>query len=114
MEKEIQIPRSESIARSRRSAQEMFPLVEQWLETRENQKDFCSFHRLPQAVFSYWLKKYREQDANLASSEENKFAALSIRPDSSIGLLVEFPNGVKIRLSGSIAPSYLRELTGQC
>lgn len=114
MEKEIQFPRSESIARSRRSAREMFPLVEQWLKTRENQKDFCSFHCLPVAVFSYWLKKYREQNASLAPSEENKFAALVIRPESSSGPVVEFPNGVKIRLSSGTPASYLRELAGQC
>ena len=62
MEKEMQIPRSESIARSRRSAREMSPLIEQWLDQGGSQKDFCAFHRLPLAVFSYWLKKYRSRE----------------------------------------------------
>lgn len=114
MEKEIQFPRSESMVRSRRNAKEMFPLVEQWLETRENQKDFCSFHGLPLAVFSYWLKKYREQDGNVSSAGEKKFTVLSIRPASSPGPVVEFPDGVKIRLSVGTSVDYLRELAGQC
>ena len=55
----MQFPVSGSILVSRRSAKDMCPFVKQWLETRENQKDFCSFHRPQLAVFSYWLKKLR-------------------------------------------------------
>ena len=114
MEKEMQIPRSESIARSRRSAREMFPLIEQWLDQGGSQKDFCAFHRLPLAVFSYWLKKYRSREQEALDSGEQKFAALSIRDSASSGPVVEFPDGVKVRLAGGVSAAYLRELAGQC
>ena len=114
MEKEIQFPRTESIARSRRTSKEMFPMVEQWLESGENQKDFCAFHRLPLAVFSYWRRKYREHEVVQMSEGEQKFTALSVRHESFPGPMVEFPDGVKIRLSPDTPASYLRELAGQC
>ena len=114
MEKEIQFPLSDSIARSRRTSTEMFPLVEKWLESRENQKDFCTFHRLPLAVFSYWLKKYRAQGIEQPVETGQKFAALSVHHASFSGPEIEFPNGVKIRLSAATSASYLRELAGQC
>ena len=92
----------------------MYPLVEQWLERRENQKDFCSFHRLPLAVFAYWLRKYREEEAAGENGGERKFAALSVRQEAALGPVVEFPDGVKVQLSGTPSASYLRELAGQC
>ena len=114
MEKEIQLSHPDSIARSRRTSKEMFPLVEQWLDSRENQKDFCTFHRLPLAVFSYWLKKYRNHDIEKPAEAGTKFAALSVRQELSCGPVIDFPDGVKIRLSPHTPTSYLRELAGQC
>lgn len=114
MEKEIQFPRSESISRSRRSSKEMFPLIEKWLDQGGSQKDFCSLHRLPLAVFSYWLKKYRSDESEEFDSEEQKFAPLSIRNSGLTGPVVEFPDGVRVCLCAGTPASFLRELAGQC
>ncbi len=112
MEKELQFPLSPSIARSRRSSKEMYPLVEQWLETRENQSVFCAIHKIPQAVFSYWLKKYRDENSNDQGGK--RFVALSVKPSPFADFEVEYPNGVTIRISSGVQASFLREMAGQC
>lgn len=114
MEKEIQFPLSPSISRSRRNSREMYPLVEKWFETRENQSVFCSVHQIPVAVFSYWLKKYRVEQSGEPGSDTKKFVALSVKSSDSPVFEVEYPGGVKLRLFSTVSAAFLRELIGQC
>ncbi len=45
--------------RKRRSAEDMFPLIEQYLDSGQKQDDFCQTHDLPKSVLAYWLARYR-------------------------------------------------------
>jgi len=93
----------------RRSAEEMFPLIEQYLSRPEKQDDFCRAHDLPKAVFAYWLRRYRSSQAK----EEEGFVELLSSSDTSSsfpGLEVEYPNGVKIRIHRDISLDDLQSL----
>lgn len=49
------------MARRRRTAAEMFPLIEQYLGRSITQKSFCAEHDLSLGVLTYWLAKYRRE-----------------------------------------------------
>ena len=94
----------------RKTDREMFPLVEQWLESGERQLDFCARHGLKVCVLSYWLKKYRSQ----SRSKSEGFVPISVRNTNSLEIEVCYPNGVKIRADTGIGADFLRQLAGQC
>ena len=49
------------MTQSRKTAREMFPLVEIYLEGHKTQKDFCREHGLSVSMLNYWLAKYRRE-----------------------------------------------------
>lgn len=113
MEKKHIIPVPPRPQSGRKTAREMFPLVEQWLESGEKQLDFCAAHDLTVATLGYWLKKYRNQNA--AGPRSGKFVSLTVSPSSTRGEIeISYPNGVKIRAGITAGASFLRELAGQC
>ena len=61
----------------RKTDREMYPLVEQWLESGETQLTFCDSHNLTISTFSYWVRKYRKQ--NRVSEAGGSFVPLSIQ-----------------------------------
>lgn len=90
----------------------MFPLVAQWVESRETQKEFCQFHSLSLGTFSYWVKKYREQ--NSFPEKPGGFVSLSIAGPSRGEIEVVYPNGVKIQTFLEAEAVFIRDLAGQC
>ncbi len=94
--------------RKRRSAGDMFPLIEQYLGSGQKQDDFCQAHDLPKSVFVYWLGRYR---AVPDSSTEGFVEVVPAERGTAVaGIELEYPNGVKIRLPGEIAPGDLKML----
>lgn len=93
----------------RRSAETMFPLIEQYLRRSSSQAEFCQRHRLSKSILAYWLGRYRS--AHRAPGEG--FVELSAPPTGACSphtLEVVYPNGVKLRLNGEVSPDYLRTL----
>lgn len=91
----------------------MFPLVEQWLKSGEKQADFCQFHSVRLSTFSYWVKKFRE-DQGSDGQKSSGFVSLSVAVPPVSEIKLTFPNGVKIQMGSSVNASFLRELAGQC
>ena len=105
-------------SRGRRSAGEMFSLVELWLESELTQTEFCRVHGLSVSVLSYWLRKYRDAAIppgrdQTGQEKTGSFVAVSVREADRKGVAVIFPNGVKVEISGGSA-QFIRELAGQC
>lgn len=50
--------------RTRRTSEQMFPLVERYESSGQQQKEFCRSHDINIGTFQYWLSKYREQKSN--------------------------------------------------
>jgi hypothetical protein len=112
MKNQNAIPQQAGSVRRMRSAEEMYPLIELWLETRPNQSDFREKHQIPRSVFAYWLKKYRAE----RSVEESGggFVALSVKSAPAGQVEVVFPNGVVVRMGSGADTGFIRELAAQC
>lgn len=84
------------MTRPARTAQEMFPIVEAYLQRDRTKKVFCSEHDISESVLSYWVTKYRRERGPEASS------FLEITPSTAPGehaaMEVVYPHGVRLRL----------------
>ena len=94
--------------RKRRKTEDMFPLIEQYLDSGQKQAEFCQAHDLPKSVFAYWLARYRAVPAS--STEGFVEVVRAERGTAATGIELEYPNGVKIRLLREIAPDDLKML----
>ncbi len=97
-------------------AQQMYPLIERCLASEPTQKQFCQQEGFSRSTFLYWLKKYRRhQQSDAHPSCEfiplhfavNKNLPASAQPATCA---VEYPNGVVIRLFGSINVQMISQL----
>ena len=95
------------MSKTRRTADEMFPLVERYLAGDQTQKAFTDEHGFSIAVFNYWLSKYRRQNET-----PEDFVEISLAPESSRQALLEicYPDGVRLRLFSLLPPDYLAQL----
>jgi len=92
----------------RKTAQQMFPLVETYLQGHKTQKAFCAEHNISTSRLCYWLAKYRR------ATTEQPGAFIEItppRPAAEAALLeVVYPHGVRLRLFAPAEPAYLERL----
>ena len=94
----------------RRKSEEMFPLVEAYLEGHQTMKAFCLEQELPEYVFMYWLRKYRRQVAVQEPFVEITPSSASEPVQPLVELL--YPGGIRLRLFMPVPPSYLAPLVG--
>ncbi len=96
-------------------AEQMYPLIERYLASELTQKQFCQQEGFSRSTFLCWLKKYRRhQQSNAHPSCEfiplhfaaNKGLPIPAQPTCA----VEYPNGVVIRLFGSINVQMISQL----
>lgn len=88
-------------------AQQMFALIEKYLASGLSQKAFCAQEELAFTTFQCWLRKYRAQQQSTPPAFSNDFIPLHVRKASTtmaspLTCVVEFPNGVIVRLSGQV------------
>ena len=77
--------------------QEMFKIVEEYLQSGQTQKKFCEQRSLSIFQFKYWLQKYRKKE-----SGDNPFIRLQPSNANSLGSYrIDLPNGIIIHLNGS-------------
>lgn len=101
-------------------AHQMFEMVERFLESRFSQTEFCHQHEIAYWTFRYWLKKYQahklHQRPNTSESEPGSaFVPVRIQPPETVRLhssscVIEYPNGVLVRLSGAVDAQLVAEL----
>lgn len=124
-----------------RTDQEMFPLVESWLESGLTQKQFSQQHGVSEHVFCYWVSRYRKghpadktKQQSAPQKENPAFIRLSppaavVAPPAAVvaawgvtggtgpesanpDTAVELPSGVVLRFRGLVPVAYLKELVG--
>lgn len=88
-------------------AQQMYALIEKYLSGELTQKQFCQHQSLPFSTFAYWLRHYRRhtQNTDQTSTEFISLGPASKRNRSVFSqptCTVEYPNGVMVRLFGSV------------
>lgn len=93
------------MTQARRTAREMYRLVQRYLEGHKTQKAFCAEHGISVTMLNYWLAKYRRETA------QKPDAFIEILPEAAPQeqalLEVIYPHGVRLRLFAPVEPSFL-------
>jgi transposase len=127
-----------------KTEQEMFPLVENWLQSGLTQKQFCLNHGLPIHILAYWVGRHRQSQPAKATADKvatsNREASKKIMvPATTHGFIrlspppasppptstaspttptghmeVALPSGAVIRFSTTVPACYLKELLSVC
>lgn len=100
-----------------RTPEEMFPIVEDWLESGLTQKEYSIQHDIALHILPYWVGKYRkcqEEDLERIPS----FSPVSLSPSLSKNIELVLPNGIMISIPtgalSQISPSHLHRLLQLC
>lgn len=86
---------------TRRTSDQMFPLVERYESSGQLQKEFCKSHDINIGTFQYWLSKFKDQ--NLSQSTDS-FQQIKVIADQSDPdrrhrqILIRTPSGVEINI----------------
>jgi len=89
----------------RYSKEQMYHAIEKWQQSGLSQYQFCKREALSKSTFGYWLKKYKQEKADLGS--------LSIKPDKAFlpveistspeptgintgHITITYPNGIQV------------------
>lgn len=92
---------------ARRTAVQMFPLVEQYEQGSWSKRAFCENKKVKEATFTYWLSKYRnrlEQGSGFVAIESVN------QGNAGYGMEVELRNGMVLRFSVLVPMDYLEAL----
>ena len=94
--------------------QQRFATIEKYLASKLTQKKFCEQEKLTYSTFQLWLKKYRQ--ANADSTYEHgqpgsNFVPLTFQvPAAKTDYVIEYPNGVVLRVGRAVEPQTLIQL----
>lgn len=99
-------------------AQEMFALIEKYLAGGTSRKEFCKQESIPLSTLQWWLGQYRRtshtKTESVRSSETFVPVKITSPKNTSISsypaCIVEYPNGVVIRLIGELDVQVLSQL----
>lgn len=93
------------MARRIRTSEEMFPIVEAYLDRTETKRAFCARHDLAESVLSYWVKKYQRQ-------EMVGFVEITPPqpPESPTFMEIVYRCGTRLRFFSAVDPAYLERL----
>jgi hypothetical protein len=84
----------------------MYGVVAEWAESGQSQQAYCAAQGMSMAVFQYWLRHWRESQVERGEGE-----FVEVRPQTSVqGLIVEYPNGIKVHLAEGYSEHQLRVL----
>lgn len=87
----------------------MFPLVKSWLESGQSKTGFCEAHRVNIHTFTYWLHRYREDEAK---TEGPAFVRLDKPSPSNLErpYIIRYPNGMELQINTLLPVSELSKL----
>ena len=86
-------------------AQEMFAVIEKYLDSGLKRKEFCAQENLTYSTFHWWFHQYHKRHCTAKKSSPKDFIQIH-RPKTSHSLTeqsptfsIEYPNGVILRFS---------------
>lgn len=99
----------------RHSKAEIYPIVQEWLETGERKKDLCQRHGIQIYILDYWLRKYKSEKHPPTNAPSNfipiHVADTPISPAlQSDKIEISYPDGTAIRLPFNYPVAQLRSL----
>ena len=90
----------------RRTAEEMFPLVGQYLAGSQTAEAFCAEHGICRSQLSYWRHKYSKKAAASEGAAFVEIGAPALRGQEQ----AEYPSGVRLRFFVPVSSSFLSTL----
>ena len=87
----------------------MFLIIEQWQQSGLPKKEFCVQHKIANATFHYWYKKYKKKD----SMELTPFIPIRLKEEAILSTAFAeliLPDGRKLVLYNSVEASFLKSL----
>jgi transposase len=85
---------------------EMFPVVEDWLQSGLTQKEYSQRHQLALHILHYWAGKYRKEKTGpskqVSSPSSGHFIPVSTDKEMISGMEVVLPTGVIIRFADQV------------
>lgn len=96
-----------------RTSEEMFPVVEDWLQSGLTQKEYSKMYQLSAHILPYWVGRYRQTHAN-AHPQSASFIQVATDPPLIHGMEVALPTGVVIRFANPVPIPYLQQLLSVC
>ena len=98
----------DTMRKKRLTADQMYPLIRQYLEGRLKAAAFCAEHGISTAQLWYWLRKYRTVEV---PPHSGAFQELCM-PGADSGTFVEvtYPDGLRLRLFAPVPAAYLTTL----
>lgn len=97
--------------RRHRTALEMYAHIRAWESGGQPQRAYTSAHGLPKSVFTYWLRRYRQE--NQPRFVEVSAAGVGSEPPRAAGDVfarLQTPQGAELVLYEAVSAAYLREL----
>jgi len=93
---------------NQKQQRKMFSFIKAWEKSGLNKKRFCKEHRVPEHLFYYWYRKYRQNN----ESNTKRFVPVRLNNKESISgsFEVSYPNGVRISLPTEINLSDIKYL----
>ncbi len=90
----------------RRTAKEMYPLVELYEESGQTAAAFCAESGISHAQLVYWRRKYRREVVSAGSFVEISSPATG----DQARVEVRYPSGMCVRFFAPVSASYLVQL----
>ncbi len=83
-----------------KSSQEMYPLIESYLESGQSQAQFCKEQGLKPHLLIYWLQKYRTDKQQRAGSETGfaKLNIIDVPTNSDKVIIIRCGNGTTVEI----------------
>ncbi|MBE9522877.1 MAG: hypothetical protein IME95_06775 [Proteobacteria bacterium] len=92
---------------------EMFSLIRKYEESNISARAFYRQHNLPEHIFYYWRRKYREAHGPAEKGFLPIEIGLPVLPPANEhrgSVQIQYPNGVQITLDKSVSISRIRAL----
>ena len=90
----------------RRTAEEMYPLVEQYLKGSQTAEAFCAEHGISRSQLCYWRHKYGKKAAASEGAAFVEIGGPALRGQAQAA----YPSGVRLRLFVPVSSSFLATL----
>jgi transposase-like protein len=88
-------------------------VVEQWLHSGKTQIDFAKEHQMPINRLRYWIRHQRDIELG-KDCKRQQGSFVQINSDAATThnqeIIIRYPNGVELRLSGQTQVSVLQNL----
>ena len=92
------------------TAEEMYPLVEQYLKGSQTAEAFCAEHGISRSQLSYWRHKYGKKAAASEGAAFVEIGAPALRGQAQAQAEVVYPSGVRLRFFVPVSSSFLATL----